>query len=242
MIKLFSIEFWTVVQLLIHFLLVLVVWALVRKLHKIQSDTTMHKKNFEVMSASIYQDTLDMLEKSTDALADKAAVQMVDRAAQDIIDLLEPLVKGSEATAHAFDSQIREKKRLIRELNDTLDSRIISINLLLSRAEVLLNNQESNGNFSGFRSQGGGKNIDFSGTNTMSDYKDQDLAHRQSSQQARQFEQAGEDVFDQQQKIVELYQKGMDAETISSKLSMPRGEVQLVINLKEKFIKMEKQF
>ncbi|SLM29237.1 conserved hypothetical protein [Desulfamplus magnetovallimortis] len=241
MMRLFSIEFWIVLQLCFQFLIVLLVWGVVRKLGKLYSDPAMKKDYFNTMAESVYRETLEKLEYSTDTLADKAAVQMIDRATQDIIDLLDPLVKGAEAAADTFDSQIKEKKRLIRELNDALDSRIISINLLLSRAEVLLNNQGqfSNSYNSSRQSRRGGGNMGFSGLSEMSDFRERDVALREDAIRERHSE---DDVFDQQQKIVELYQEGMDVETIASRLSMPQGEVQLVINLKEKFIQMEKQF
>ncbi|MBF0199877.1 MAG: hypothetical protein HQK66_00920 [Desulfamplus sp.] len=250
MMRLFSIEFWIVLHLFIELILVVIVWALVRKLKKTYSHPAWKKGFFNDMAASIYDETLSKLEHETDALADKSAVQMVDRAAQDIIELLDPLVKGAESAASSFDSQIKEKKRLIHELNESLDSRIISINLLLSRAEVLLNGQErfryprSDGASSNLPSDGvssklpSSGNIGFSGVQSISGLKERDFAMRQTSM-GNPFE---DDVFDQQRKIVELYQRGMDAGEIASKLSMPQGEVQLVINLKEKFIKMENQF
>lgn len=70
-------------------------------------------------------------------------------AANRILSLLEPLLNEAESAARVFESQIMEKKLLIRELNDKLDSRIISLNLLLNRADACLSaktfnlNQES---------------------------------------------------------------------------------------------------
>lgn len=71
------------------------------------------------------------------------------QAAHKILALLEPLLNEAESAARVFESQIMEKKLLIRELNDKLDSRIISLNLLLNRADACLSmkpfnlNQES---------------------------------------------------------------------------------------------------
>ena len=45
---------------------------------------------------------------------------------------------------------------------------------------------------------------------------------------------------DQQNKILSLYYQNLDVDTIAQKLSLPKGEVRLVIDLKEKFIAMEK--
>ncbi|MCK4727941.1 MAG: hypothetical protein KAT27_03375 [Desulfobacterales bacterium] len=52
--------------------------------------------------------------------------------------VLEPLLKEAEKVAGQFETQLKEKQHLVRRLNEQLDSRIISLNLLLSRAEVCL--------------------------------------------------------------------------------------------------------
>lgn len=57
-----------------------------------------------------------------------------------IVNLLEPLLKEAESSAEVFESQILEKKQLIKQLNEKLDSRIISLNLLLNRADACLMN------------------------------------------------------------------------------------------------------
>ncbi|MCK4388855.1 MAG: hypothetical protein KAV83_01290 [Desulfobacterales bacterium] len=49
---------------------------------------------------------------------------------------LEPLLKEAEKVAGQFETQLKEKQRLVKRLNEHLDSRIISLNLLLNRAEV----------------------------------------------------------------------------------------------------------
>lgn len=61
-------------------------------------------------------------------------------SAKKLFDLMEPLLEEAENTARLFEEQILEKKRLIRDLNDKLDSRIISLNLLLNRADAFLDN------------------------------------------------------------------------------------------------------
>ncbi len=60
----------------------------------------------------------------------------LDEAAEQIMNLLEPLLKEAEASARIFESQILEKKRLIQNLNEKLDNRIISLTLLLNRADA----------------------------------------------------------------------------------------------------------
>lgn len=52
--------------------------------------------------------------------------------------VLEPLLKEAKKVAGQFETQLKEKQRIVRRLNDHLDSRIISLNLLLNRAEVCL--------------------------------------------------------------------------------------------------------
>lgn len=135
------------------------------------------------------------------------------RSARDIIDMLTPLVTEAKNAATSFDSQIREKRGLIKNLNDALDSRIISINLLLSRAETL-----------------------------HQKFEDQQKAF-QEDRPVRPFSDplssGGTTVVDQQNQIIDLYFQKMDVDTIAQKLSLPKGEVQLVIDLKEKFIAME---
>ena len=62
----------------------------------------------------------------------------VPEAAGKVVELMEPLIKEAEKTARLFEIQIMEKKKLIRNLNEKLDSRIISLNLLLNRADAYL--------------------------------------------------------------------------------------------------------
>jgi uncharacterized membrane protein len=58
--------------------------------------------------------------------------------AEKILSLLEPLIREADSAARLFETQIMEKKILIRQLNDTLDSRIISLNILINRADACL--------------------------------------------------------------------------------------------------------
>ena len=56
--------------------------------------------------------------------------------------VLEPLLKEAEKVAGQFETQLKEKQCLVRRLNEQLDSRIISLNLLLNQAEVCLASHE----------------------------------------------------------------------------------------------------
>jgi len=107
-----------------------------------------------------------------------------------VMAMLEPLLKEADAVSSTFEKQLKEKNRLIHSLNEKLDSRIISLNLLLNRAR----------------------------SNSMTPATDNQ-----------------KNVYDQQESIIALYQKGDDARTIADKLSMPRGEVDLVLDLKTRF-------
>jgi hypothetical protein len=135
-------------------------------------------------------------------------------AAGEIIAMLEPLVKESREAAVLFDEQIREKRKLSKTLNDALDSRIISINLLLSRSEALLKKLARQK-----------KALD---RQTLPSVAPDRVPAREPN------------VVDQQNQIIELYFQNRDVDTIAQTLSIPRGEVQLVIDLKEKFMAMEK--
>jgi DNA-directed RNA polymerase specialized sigma24 family protein len=114
-------------------------------------------------------------------------------AARQVIALLEPLLREAKSTATTFENQLKEKARLVRSINERLDSRIISLNLLLNRAAAQVSDNKNN----------------------------------ESSVQNH--------VFDQQETILKMYGEKHDPEEIAKRLSIPRGEVDLVIDLKKKF-------
>ncbi len=194
MIGLFSIEFWIGVQLIVDFIFVLLLFGLVRQVNK-HGKLRINKDDFADQSYILKDKTL--------------------KTAGEIMEILEPLVHESETAAKIFDRHIKEKKNIMQKLNDALDSRIISINLLLSRAETLFKKLQQE-NFS-----------------TMGTYPDFNSKNS--------FNHSHDDVIDQQKKILELYAMGSSVESIASELAMPEGEVNLVISLKEKFLKMENQ-
>lgn len=130
-----------------------------------------------------------------------------EKAAVHVMELLEPLLKDAEMTAATFAMQIKEKHRLIKSLNEKLDARIISMNLLLNRVDAY------------FASSGGGA----------------------SDRTVEDFLSAHDPVYDQHQTIFDLYLEGHNAETIAEKLSLPKGEVELVLDLKKKFLEMGKK-
>ncbi|PIE62498.1 MAG: hypothetical protein CSA25_04730 [Desulfobacter postgatei] len=127
-------------------------------------------------------------------------------------EMIEPILKASKDAAMEFERLAKEKQALTRKLDQSLDSKIISINLLLSRAETLYTQLENQHNSLLNALPKGGTA----------------LFHKET------------DTLDQQQRIIDLYYQKMDVDTIAERLSIPKGEVALVIDLKEKFIAMEK--
>lgn len=193
MIKLFSMEFWMGVQFFIDLVLVVFLFWLVKRLRQ------------DI-------DAPGELNPGTDRpnqMRDKTII-----TAHEIMEIMESLVHDAASAGNSFNQQIKEKKKIIKNLNDALDSRIISINLLLSRAEALLFSQQQAPVSEKTYTALDGRNL---------------LGH------------ATHDVFDQQNEILDLHSKGCSSESIAARLSIPEGEVELVIHLKEKFIKMGNQ-
>jgi hypothetical protein len=119
--------------------------------------------------------------------------EAAQEAARQVIGLLEPLLKEAKMTAATFEEQLKEKARLVQSINERLDSRIISLNLLLNRADAQLSEGSE-------------------GENPSRNH-----------------------IYDQQQAILKLYAENHGADEIAKRLSMSRGEVELVIDLKKKF-------
>ncbi|MBI9076811.1 MAG: hypothetical protein JEZ02_15490 [Desulfatibacillum sp.] len=59
--------------------------------------------------------------------------------------VLEPVLDEARKLADTFDGHLNEKRAIINKINHDLDSRIISLNLLLKRAEGLMAQQKSPG-------------------------------------------------------------------------------------------------
>jgi DNA-binding NarL/FixJ family response regulator len=109
-----------------------------------------------------------------------------------ILGKLEPLLDASRSTAMAFERQLEEKRQLIADLNQTIDSRIAKLTLLLNRADIRL---------------------------------------------SEDFQGAMPSRTDRQPDVWKLFRQGLDAEAIANQLSIPRGEVELMIDLKKKALK-----
>ncbi|MCG8635335.1 MAG: hypothetical protein MI863_16000 [Desulfobacterales bacterium] len=198
MIQVFSIEFFAaflfILNIFLVFLLILFVKRVNRRFNRISINQA---------------DISDAAERiNLDQEADRAAVA----SAREVTELLEPMIAASNEAALEFDQLIREKKKISRDLNEALDSKIISINLLLSRAGALQKRLEEQ---------------QYQIRNSQQDLSPPTISRKEP------------DILDQQNQIIDLYYQKMDINTIAERLSIPKGEVRLVIDLKEKFVAME---
>lgn len=193
MTTLFSLEFLVAVLFIVDLFLFFLIVLIVRRVNRSRA----------VASVSGTVDGDDTGQGTREAVLESAG---------EVLGILEPLVRESREAADTFEELIREKKKISRDLNDALDSRIISINLLLSRAAALQKQME----------------------------EDQRRLRQTVTAPPVQALPAREpDVLDQQNQILDLYRNKMDVDTIAEQLSIPKGEVQLVVDLKEKFLAME---
>ena len=106
--------------------------------------------------------------------------------------IFESLIKDADKMEGQFVSQLKAKSQFINELNEQLDSRIASLNVLLNRSSVLLSSYD--------------------------DPEKSDKALMESSSSRRS-------------EILALADDGCDITEISKKLSLPKGEVTLILNL-----------
>lgn len=171
--EMFSIEFWVVGQMVILLLLIVMLLFFMRNMR------TANRSDIK-------------------GIKDEVRDRVIEESMTRVTEILEPLLRDADRTAREFEVQIKEKNRLIKNLNQRLDNRIISLNLLLNRADACL-----------------------TGGYDEPEAWDQDA------------------VYDQQDAIFEMHNRGHGADRIAEKLSMPRGEVELVLELKKKFLKME---
>ncbi len=207
MTQLLSLEFLVAVLFIVDLFLILLLFLFVKRVNKLgvsQAESILSSRNYEA---------------EEQAALNESAGDTALASARDVMALLEPLVRESKEAALDFDELIHEKKKISKKLNDALDSRIISINLLLSRASVLQKSLEDQQRQ--FR-------------HSQPDYPPPTVSpHLVPAREP--------DVLDQQNQIIDLYYQQMDVNTIAEQLSIPKGEVQLVIDLKEKFVAMEQE-
>lgn len=110
--------------------------------------------------------------------------------------MFESLITDAGKMATQFEEQLTEKHRVIKKLNEQLDTRITKLNLSFNRADLLLS------------SHGKG--------NVEADDK-------------------GVSLKKKEEEIAVLAGKGHKIEEIATKLSIPKEEVSLVLDLKRRF-------
>lgn len=62
---------------------------------------------------------------------------------EQVANTVEPVLREAQKVARQFEGQLKEKQHIVRGLNERLDSRIISLNLLMNRAEARLASSEN---------------------------------------------------------------------------------------------------
>lgn len=67
-----------------------------------------------------------------------AGARAVPSELERVSQILEPVLRDARELAGQFETQLLEKQRIVSSLNERLDSRIISLNLLLNRTETCL--------------------------------------------------------------------------------------------------------
>jgi hypothetical protein len=132
-----------------------------------------------------------------------------EKTVKRVMNILTPLLKDAARTAEAFDRQIREKDRLIKRLNEKLDTRMISMNLLLNRMDAY--------------TAAAAEPVTPPPASVSGLFADHD------------------DINDQCRMILEYHRQGDTIETIARKLSIPAGEVKLVLDLKQKVADLEQK-
>jgi len=190
-------EFLVVLSLIIDLFLIFLLFLFIRRANRLQ-------RNPDPVSGTDFEEIIAQAQKEVRGVAREVLTETSG--------MIEPVLEASKDAAMEFERLVQEKQALTRKLDQSLDSKIISINLLLSRANTLYSQLENQHN---------------SLLNTLPKGGSA-LLHKET------------DVLDQQQQIIDLYYQKMDVDTIAEKLSIPKGEVALVIDLKEKFIAMER--
>jgi len=118
------------------------------------------------------------------------------------IKTFQSFVSDADKIADQFNEQLTEKHQVIKRLNEQLDKRIGSLNILLNRADIMLSSEGE----------------DVPGHN-----------NRDNASNNHQTE------------IIRMAKEGCKLEEISGRLSIPKGEVKLVLDLKKTFSQSDKK-
>lgn len=65
--------------------------------------------------------------------------KIFEKASKDALNIISPLFEEAQKTADKFDILIREKRKIVRDLNESLNSRISTLTFLVNRAENSIN-------------------------------------------------------------------------------------------------------
>ncbi|MDY0131276.1 MAG: hypothetical protein RBR53_01275 [Desulforegulaceae bacterium] len=73
--------------------------------------------------------------------------KVFEKASKEAFEFISPLFDEAEKTAEKFDILIREKKKIVNQLNKALDSRISTLTFLVNRAENTINSASFQNSF-----------------------------------------------------------------------------------------------
>jgi uncharacterized protein DUF6115 len=109
--------------------------------------------------------------------------------------IFESLLIDADRVSSQLKNELGEKHQIITGLNEKLDNRIMSLNVLLNRADAMLSSYDVG----------------------SADANDKLVS-----------------LKSQEKEILELAKEGLDLEQIAQVLAIPKGEVKLVLDLKNK--------
>jgi transcriptional regulator len=69
--------------------------------------------------------------------------KVFEKASKKAFNLITPLFEEAEKTAEKFEILIKEKRKIVNQLNETLDTRISTLTFLVNRAENAINSAAS---------------------------------------------------------------------------------------------------
>ena len=128
------------------------------------------------------------------------------------IKTFQSFVSDADKIADQFNEQLTEKHEAIKRLNEQLDKRIGSLNILLNRADIMLSS----------------KGEEVVGHNNRDNVSNNNASNNHASN-------------NHQTEIIRMAKEGCRLEEIAGRLSIPKGEVKLVLDLKKTFYQSDKK-